>query len=101
MLNKFPGLAIGTVVSAQDPEQRGRLQVHVPVAQGSSVDSWALVANSKTAADGSRLPPEPGDKVIVGFLGGDTGAPIVIGWQNDHPLSAPPIPPEFIGKLKR
>jgi len=75
------GLAIGTIVNVQDPQQRGRVQLCLPDVLGDGASAWAPIANGKIGADGARASPQPGDAVFVGFLGGDAASPVVIGWQ--------------------
>jgi uncharacterized protein involved in type VI secretion and phage assembly len=82
-----PGVAIGTIVNVQDPEQRGRVQLQLPVQLGSTPSGWAPIANGKIAADGSRIDPQPGDSAIVGFVNGEVDIPVVVGWYSPHGAS--------------
>jgi uncharacterized protein involved in type VI secretion and phage assembly len=86
------GLSIGTITNVQDPEQRGRVQLQVPDVLGGGVSAWAPIANGKIADDGSPVSPQPGDGVVVGFIGGNALSPVVIGWQSGHAPVAPPAP---------
>ncbi|MGW3272792.1 phage baseplate assembly protein V [Streptomyces kronopolitis] len=62
------GTYSGIVVSAQDPQNRGRVRLRIPQILGTAVSGWAEPASSGTAL--------PGDQVYVVFDGGDRSAPV-------------------------
>jgi phage baseplate assembly protein V len=85
------GLAIGTVLSVDDPNGEGRIQLDMTVATGLATTAWAPIA-ALFAGDnrGTWMLPEIGDEAVVGFLRGDPDQPYVLGflWNGkDHPPS--------------
>ncbi|MEU1816083.1 phage baseplate assembly protein V [Streptomyces roseifaciens] len=66
------GIFTGLIVSAQDPEGRGRARLQIPQIMGSAVTGWA----EPVVAGAAR----PGDQVRVAFEGGDRNYPIY--WPN-------------------
>lgn len=87
----FPGI----VVSADDPEKRGRLQVRVPAIYGGDDEDekieddelpWALPAFPSASSDGTGMAwvPTVGAGVWVGFMGGDWEDPVYVGgWYTE------------------
>jgi uncharacterized protein involved in type VI secretion and phage assembly len=71
----FPGVCRAVVTDAEDPKQRGRVQVKVPSVSGVE-RAWAPVI---THARGSFFAPKPGDEVLVAFEAGDRANPFVLG----------------------
>ncbi|MET9360373.1 phage baseplate assembly protein V [Streptomyces sp. NPDC006632] len=72
------------VVSAQDPQNRGRARLRIPQVMGTAVSGWA-----EPVVLGATL---PGDQVYVSFDGGDRNFPIFwpkvrIGVQGWIPLA--------------
>lgn len=87
---KIYGTYRGVVTDNRDPENRGRLQLHVPDVLGDSAAVWALPC----APYGGRLKgfyavPAPGDEVWVAFEAGKARRPIWLGglWRTGE---APP-----------
>ncbi|MEV8601796.1 phage baseplate assembly protein V [Streptomyces griseoviridis] len=62
------GTYSGLVVTAQDPQNRGRVRLRIPQIMGTAVSGWAEPASVGTAL--------PGDQVYVAFDGGDRSHPI-------------------------
>lgn len=84
------GLQIAKVVSsATDPEGEGRIQVMLPLQKGDQNEVWIRVAAPyATENAGLEFLPEVGDEIVVGFLGGDPDAPIMLGAL--HSSARPP-----------
>jgi len=81
---RYYGIYRGVVTSNQDPDKRGRIQVHCPqVGQASAPDKWIMPA---FAGSGNRrgmfFAPEVDDTVWVSFYEGDPAKPEVYwgGW---------------------
>ncbi|MEV6309997.1 phage baseplate assembly protein V [Streptomyces sp. NPDC051840] len=88
------------VVSAQDPQNRGRARLRIPQLMGTAVSGWA-----EPVTLGATL---PGDTVFVAFDGGDRNRPIYwpsvgagrrgwepltlgAGWAGDTGTEGPPM----------
>ncbi|WNI17612.1 phage baseplate assembly protein V [Actinacidiphila sp. ITFR-21] len=67
-MNPLYGTYSAIVVSAQDPQNRGRVRLQIPQIMGTAVSGWA-----EPASIGSAL---PGDQVFVTFDGGDRSHPL-------------------------
>ena len=94
LLPPISGLHLGTIAesSQDDPENESRIQVSVSsVLTEPPKPLWARIA-SPDAGDkrGFCFRPEPGDEVLVGFLGGDPRHPVVLGrlWGSTNKLPA-------------
>ncbi|MGC2776853.1 MAG: phage baseplate assembly protein V [Bradyrhizobium sp.] len=92
LLPPISGLHLGTIAdsSDEDPDGESRIQVNVSsVLTEPPKPLWARIA-SPDAGDkrGICFRPEPGDEVLVGFLGGDPRHPIVLGrlWGSKNKL---------------
>ncbi|MGJ5179581.1 type VI secretion system tip protein VgrG [Bradyrhizobium oligotrophicum] len=92
LLPPISGLHLGTIADSaeDDPEGESRIQVNVSsVFTDPPKPLWARIA-SPDAGDkrGFCVRPEPGDEVLVGFLGGDPRHPIVLGrlWGSKNKL---------------
>ncbi|MGG5807897.1 phage baseplate assembly protein V [Falsiroseomonas sp. CW058] len=73
-MDKYLGLYRGTLMNANDPAGRGRVQVAVP----GCGEGWAPVASPLgTAAPGPAA--RIGTTVWVMFEGGNSASPVVIG----------------------
>ncbi|MAE94076.1 MAG: hypothetical protein CL910_05395 [Deltaproteobacteria bacterium] len=69
----------GIVASNGDPEGLGRVEVSFPSIPGSDTSRWApIVAVGAGSERGWFFRPEVGDEVLVVFLGGDPGRPVVL-----------------------
>lgn len=71
----FPGVYRAVVIDAEDPLDRGRVQIEIPSVSGEG-GVWAPMLRQ---AQDSLLTPERGDEVIVAFEAGDPASPLVLG----------------------
>jgi len=89
------GVQLGVVVDVADPESLARVQVTLLAGDPSrAAPIWARVAVPFAGPNkGAFLLPDVGDEVLVAFVAGDSGAPIVIGglWNGGQK------PPETLG----
>jgi uncharacterized protein involved in type VI secretion and phage assembly len=89
---KINGVVNGQVVSRDDPDQQGRLQVSLPFLGGQNTSYWApvatMMAGNKT---GSWFMPEIGDEVLVAFNQDDVAHPYIVGFQRNG-QDGPPDP---------
>jgi phage baseplate assembly protein gpV len=91
------GCYLAEVVSVQDPENLGRVQVRSLHADGVTDHDgpiWARVAVPYAGNNrGAFFLPDVGDEVLINFLQGDSRFPIVIGglWNGSD------SPPETLG----
>lgn len=87
---KYYGVYRGIVSRNDDPEQRGRIQAHVPsVGQQFALDVWIEPAFDGAGSNrGVFWPPEVGDGVRVVFDKGDPSKPSVYwgGWFGSEDL---------------
>ena len=78
---KIQGVVNGVVVSRDDPDQQGRVQVSLPFLGGENTSYWApiatMMAGNKT---GSWFMPEIGDEVLVAFNQDDVAHPFILGF---------------------
>lgn len=91
-MGKINGVVTGQVVSRDDPDQQGRVQVSLPYLGGQNQSSWAPVATMMSGGNrGSWFMPEVGDEVLVAFNQDDVAHPYIIGflWNGQD---APPDP---------
>lgn len=84
------GLVIGVVTNVNDEENLGRVKVKFPTLGGVTESNWARMVSAGAGNQyGLDVMPEVGDEVVVGFEGGDTRFPFVLGglWsgKNKHP----------------
>jgi phage baseplate assembly protein V len=76
----MPSLAIAKVVDNRDPQGLGQVRVTFPWLEQSMMTDWISVAQPHAGKDrGVFWMPEIDDEVLVGFLHGDIGKPIVVG----------------------
>ncbi len=75
------GLVVGTVKNNYDKNEAGKVQVEYSLGeQGKVLTGWIPVLAPYTAAKGGMyFLPETGTEVVVGFLGGRTDCPVVLG----------------------
>jgi phage protein D len=73
-------LAVGVVTNNDDPDKLGRVRVKYPTLDESVEGWWARIVAIGSGKDrGQLMMPLVGDEVLVGFEGGDTNRPFVIG----------------------
>lgn len=81
---RYYGVYRGLVTRVDDPQERGRIQAHVPtVGQDKASGVWIDPSFSGAGIDrGAFFPPEVGDSVWVSFTNGDAAQPLVYwgGW---------------------
>jgi uncharacterized protein involved in type VI secretion and phage assembly len=78
---KMNGVVTGQVVSTDDPDQQGRVQVSLPFLGGQNESYWAPVATMLAGGStGSWFMPETGDEVLVAFNQEDVNHPYIIGF---------------------
>lgn len=90
------GLQNGTVQQIdQDPDGQYRVLVLVSVLGASAQGIWARLASPYASnAAGIVFYPEIGDEVILGFVNGDPGFPIILGSLYSSSKKVPPYPPD-------
>ena len=75
-----PGIVIGQVSDAADPEKAGRVKLTFPWLSADYVSDWARSVQAGAGKDrGWQVVPEVGDEVLVAFEQGDYRQPMVIG----------------------
>jgi uncharacterized protein involved in type VI secretion and phage assembly len=89
-----PGLQIGVVTAlADDPDGEDRIRVRLPLVSTSDEGVWARLATLDAGTTrGMFFRPEIDDEVVVGFLDGDPGAPVVLGQVHSSAKPAPEPP---------
>ncbi len=89
------GLQIGTVKQVyEDPKSEYRVLVILPMTgESGAAGVWARYA-APYASDkaGIAFLPEVGDEVVLGFLGGDPAAPMILGALHSSKRAAPEQP---------
>jgi Rhs element Vgr protein len=80
-LPAVPGLQIGVVVAvADDPEKEMRVKIKLVALGDENAEVWARWASPDAGKQrGMVFWPEPGDEVVVGFLGDDPRQAVVLG----------------------
>jgi uncharacterized protein involved in type VI secretion and phage assembly len=85
-------LVIGTISAVDDPDKLDRVRVVFPTISAKVASHWARVVQPAAGAKhGVHWPLEIGDEVVVGFIGGHTELPIVLGalFSKKQPPPAP------------
>ncbi len=79
--NKVNGLQIGVVTQiVEDPHNQFRIKVRIPLLSEKGEGVWARLATLNASNEmGSYFIPSIGDEVIVGCLGNNPDAPIILG----------------------
>lgn len=77
---ELPGLYPAKVIKLVDPDKGQRIAVHIPLLHKAGQSVWARAAQVY-AGPGRAVVfrPEQDDEVLVGFLGADPGAPVILG----------------------
>lgn len=80
----IPYLAVGFVISSDDPEQKRRVLINCPSISSDAV--WARIVKP-LVSDADVLLPDTGDEVLVAFEPGSFSSPYVIGslWGDGSP----------------
>lgn len=93
-MSKMRGVVTGQVVSVNDPNGQGRVQVSLPYLGGQNESYWAPVATFMSGGGrGAWFMPQVGDEVLVAFNQDDAAHPHIIGflWNGaDTPPSTDP-----------
>lgn len=77
---RFYGVYRAKVVTADDPEARGRVKMRVPSVLEDEVTEWAWPVRPIGTAPADTLdPPGAGDGIWAMFEGGDPEFPVWIG----------------------
>ena len=102
---RTPGVVVAKVVSLQDPERQGRIQVKypwLPKLSGSELSSaWARIANPMAGAEwGTHFMPEIDNEVLVAFDHGDMNFPYIIGALYSAVNKPPGNPAEVLSSDK-
>ncbi|HUA58210.1 MAG TPA: phage baseplate assembly protein V [Verrucomicrobiae bacterium] len=75
------GVITGQVVSVDDPDHQGRVQVKFPFLGGQNESYWAPVATMMAGGNrGTWFMPEVDDEVLVAFNQDDVAHPFIIGF---------------------
>ncbi len=80
-MGRIAGVVTGKVVSVNDPDGQGRVQVSLPWMGGQNESYWSPVATLMSGGGrGSWFMPEVGDEVLVAFNQEDVGSPYILGY---------------------
>lgn len=87
LYQRYYGVFLGTVLSVDDPDKLGRVRIECDQYEDASDDVvWATVtrpaAGKKT---GVFFTPKVGDQVVLGYLAGDVGEPVILGYAHSQP----------------
>lgn len=96
LLPGVSGLQNATVQQIdQDPDGQYRVLVLVPVLGATAPGIWARLAAPYASNNaGIYFYPEIGDEVILGFVSGDPGFPIILGSLHSSSQKLPPYTPD-------
>ena len=77
----------------EDPEKLERIPVWLPtITNDDKKVVWArLLSPFASQSEGLHVPPSKDDEVIVGFIGGDSRYPVILG-ATHNPVLKPPLP---------
>lgn len=93
ILPSVQGLHIGIVTDIEDPENEFRVRVKIPAVNADEEGVWARQATLDAGNNrGTFFRPEPGDEVIIGFLGDDPRQVVMLGMLHSSALAAPVAP---------
>lgn len=88
-LDRWIGVVPAIVTNTDDPKDWGRVKVKYPWMSDEEESDWARVAGQGAGPEaGLCIIPEVDDEVLVSFVHGDFGQPVVLGglWNGQHPL---------------
>ena len=90
------GLQIAKVVKTDsDPQNEGRIKVVFPLNTNNENGAWVRLASPYASQKaGFEFLPEIGDEIVVGFLGGDPDAGVMIGALHSSARPASVVPNE-------
>lgn len=91
LYQRYYGVFAGTVIDVEDPEKLGRVRIECDQYEDAEDDVfWANVARP-AAGDktGVFFTPKTGDQVIIGYLAGDVGEPVVLGYAHSQKRRPP------------
>jgi Rhs element Vgr protein len=96
------GLQNGTVQQIDlDPDGQYRVLVLVSVLGATAQGIWARLASPYASNNaGIFFYPEIGDEVILGFVNGDPGFPIILGSLHSSSMKLPPYTPDPLNTNK-
>lgn len=102
---RIPGVVVGVVTAANDPEGQCRVKLKLPWLSDDYVTDWARNAQVWAGGGyGSVIVPEVNDEVLVAFEQGDIHKPFVIGGLYngvDKPYAGTPALVGSDGKVNR
>jgi uncharacterized protein involved in type VI secretion and phage assembly len=79
-MDRWPGLVPAIVTNTDDPKRWGRVKVKYPWMSDEDESDWTRVASAGAGPKaGFCLTPAVDDEVLVGFIHGDFGQPVVLG----------------------
>lgn len=91
-LDRWPGVAPAIVTNTDDPKRWGRVKVKYPWLSDEDESDWARVVSAGGGPEaGFCLTPAIDDEVLVAFVHGDFGQPVVVGglWNGKDALAPP------------
>ena len=89
--NRWPGLVPAVVTNTDDPKNWSRVKVKFPWMSDQEESDWARVVGMGAGPEaGLHLLPAVNDEVLVGFIQGDFGGPVVIGGFWNGKYAQPP-----------
>lgn len=87
------GLQIGVVVSNDDPDGEGRVQVKMPMVDAQDSGTWARLATLDAGEErGFYFYPEVDDEVVLGFFANDPRQAVVLGMLHSSVKTTPITP---------
>jgi phage protein D/phage baseplate assembly protein gpV len=90
-LDRWPGVVPALVTNTDDPRAWGRVKVKFPWLADDAESDWARVVAAGAGPEaGLFITPAVGDEVVVAFVHGDFGQPMVLGglWNGQDKLPA-------------
>jgi len=95
-MGQMKGVVTGQVLSVNDPDQQGRVQVSLPFLGGQNQSYWAPVATFMSGGGrGAWFMPQIGDEVLVAFNQDDPAHPHVLGFLWNGQDSPPQTDPRL------